>query len=71
MIARTGWPAGLLQDDCRRLARWFSEKPDARAHARDVAEEARKHREWVDLQRAKIKACNEHDARRAREGWGL
>lgn len=28
---RTGWPPGLLQDDCRALALWFASRPDARA----------------------------------------
>jgi len=28
---RTGWPPGLLQDDSRELARWFAERPGARA----------------------------------------
>lgn len=27
---RTGWAPGLLQDDCRELARWFSTRLDAR-----------------------------------------
>lgn len=25
----TGWPPGLLQDDCRGLARWLSSRPDS------------------------------------------
>lgn len=39
MSERTGWPAGLLQDDCRKLARWFSSRPDARRIVRQVAAE--------------------------------
>ncbi len=27
---RTGWPPGLLQDDSRRLSKWFASRPDAR-----------------------------------------
>jgi hypothetical protein len=27
---RTGWPPGLLQDDCRPLFRWFASRIDAR-----------------------------------------
>lgn len=27
---KTGWPAGLLQDDCRSLAKWFASRMDAR-----------------------------------------
>ena len=26
----TGWPPGLLQDDCSGLSRWFASRPDAR-----------------------------------------
>lgn len=26
----TGWPPGLLQDDCKKLSRWLAAKPDAR-----------------------------------------
>lgn len=33
---RTGWPPGLLQDDCRGLARWFASKPDARRRVREA-----------------------------------
>jgi hypothetical protein len=27
---KTGWPPGLLQDDCRALFRWFANRIDAR-----------------------------------------
>ena len=27
---KTGWPPGLLQDDDRKLSRWFANRPDAR-----------------------------------------
>ncbi len=30
----TGWPPGLLQDDDRKLSRWFAGKPDARYQLR-------------------------------------
>lgn len=26
----TGWPAGLMQDDCTKLAKWFASRLDAR-----------------------------------------
>jgi hypothetical protein len=29
-VKKTGWPAGLLQDDDGRLSRWFASRPDAR-----------------------------------------
>jgi len=29
-IERTGWPAGLMQDDSSALSKWFASKPDAR-----------------------------------------
>jgi hypothetical protein len=33
---RTGWPPGLLQDDCRKLSRWFASRIDARWVVRQV-----------------------------------
>ena len=33
----TGWPPGLLQDDCRKLSNWFASKPDARKMVREAA----------------------------------
>ena len=33
---RTGWPPGLLQDDCRKLGKWFAGKPDARQKVREA-----------------------------------
>lgn len=26
---KTGWPPGLLQDDSRKLSKWFASRPDA------------------------------------------
>ena len=26
MVAKTGWPPGLLQDDCRALSKWFASR---------------------------------------------
>jgi len=34
--SRTGWPPGLLQDDCKKLSRWFASRPDARFVVRQV-----------------------------------
>jgi hypothetical protein len=31
---KTGWPPGLLQDDDRKLSKWFAAKPDARYQLR-------------------------------------
>lgn len=31
---KTGWPPGLLQDDCRALHKWFASRLDARAVVR-------------------------------------
>jgi hypothetical protein len=36
---RTGWGPGLLQDDCGKLARWFSTRLDARHVVRKVVAE--------------------------------
>ena len=41
---RTGWPPGLLQDDCRELARWFASRLDAREVVRRVCAEIEKSR---------------------------
>ena len=40
--AKTGWPPGLLQDDCRKLTNWFASKPDARRLVREVADEIKR-----------------------------
>lgn len=36
---KTGWPPGLLQDDDRKLSRWFAGKPDARYQLRKSMKE--------------------------------
>lgn len=35
---RTGWPAGLWQDDDRGLSKWLANRIDSRRHAREAAE---------------------------------
>ena len=42
---RTGWPAGLLQDDDRKLSKWLASKPDAK-HVVDITQPERP---WVGL----------------------
>ena len=38
---KTGWPPGLLQDDCRGLSKWLASRPDARQRLREaLAEQA-------------------------------
>lgn len=32
----TGWPPGLLQDDCRKLFRWFADRVDSRRAVREA-----------------------------------
>lgn len=32
---KTGWPPGLLQDDDRKLSRWFASRLDARRRVRE------------------------------------
>ena len=34
---KTGWPAGMLQDDSRELSKALASKPDAKQHAREAA----------------------------------
>jgi hypothetical protein len=36
---KTGWPPGLLQDDDRKLSRWFASRPDARYQLRKHMQE--------------------------------
>ena len=33
---KTGWPPGLLQDDCKGLSKWLSNQPDARRRVREA-----------------------------------
>jgi hypothetical protein len=40
-VPRTGWPAGLLQDDSRELTRWFSSRLGARYQVDLVCKEIR------------------------------
>lgn len=42
---RTGWPAGMLQDDSRELSKALASKPGARRLAREAAEAVRLARE--------------------------
>jgi glutaredoxin len=35
-MRKTGWPLGLLQDDCDKLSRWFASRIDARETVRKV-----------------------------------
>jgi hypothetical protein len=34
---KTGWPPGMLQDDCRALSKWLANRIDSRMHAREAA----------------------------------
>lgn len=34
--AATGWPPGLLQDDCRGLSAWLAARPDALRRVREA-----------------------------------
>jgi hypothetical protein len=35
-MKKTGWPPDLLQDDCRKLHKWFASRIDARWVVRQV-----------------------------------
>lgn len=39
MREKTGWPPGLLQDDCKKLSRWLASRLDARHVVRQVCAE--------------------------------
>jgi len=45
--ARTGWPPGMLQDDCKELSKALANKPDAMRHARESAQAIRDQAEPV------------------------
>jgi hypothetical protein len=37
--APTGWPPSeLMQDDCKKLSQWLSNRVDSRMHAREAAQ---------------------------------
>lgn len=36
---KTGWPPGLLQDDCKGLSKWLASRPDARRRVREALDE--------------------------------
>lgn len=40
-LPMTGWPAGLLQDDDKKLSQWFASKVDARHVVRKVCHDIR------------------------------
>lgn len=42
---KTGWPPGLLQDDCKGLSKWLSNQPDARRRVREALAHATTERE--------------------------
>ena len=49
---KTGWPPGLLQDDDKRLSKWFASKPDAREVVRRVAREHERNASTSNVQRS-------------------
>lgn len=61
---KTGWPPGLLQDDCKGLSRWFASRPDAREVLRRSLREAMTHS--AEIARARIRAEQE----RYKQIWG-
>ena len=46
---KTGYPAGLLQDDHTKLSKWFASKPDARMIVRQVCKEIMEKRNDLHL----------------------
>ncbi len=45
----TGWPPDLLQDDCRKLHKWFASRIDARWVVRQVCIEIERKRHAMDI----------------------
>ena len=46
---KTGWPPGLLQDDCKGLSKWLANKPDAKRRVREALAEQPAQQEPVAL----------------------
>jgi len=45
---KTGWPPGLLQDDCKGLSKWLSNRPDAKRRVREALAEQPAQQEPVE-----------------------
>ena len=61
---KTGWPPGLLQDDCKGLSRWLASRLDAREVLRRSLREALDRS--TEIARARAKA----DRERYEQIWG-
>lgn len=61
---KTGWPPGLLQDECKGLSRWFASRLDAREALRRGLREALARS--TEIARARAKA----DRERYEQIWG-
>jgi hypothetical protein len=62
---KTGWPPGLLQDDCRGLSKWLASQPDARRRVREAVAALEQfvhppRREWRVLSEEEIDAIQWH-----------
>lgn len=67
MYDRTGWPAGLLQDDDRKLSRWFAGRPGARRQVDELHDLPKLAAEGCAAAAARLRAVpveggGEHDA---------
>ena len=51
---KTGWPPGLLQDDCKGLSKWLSNQPDAKRRVREALAQQPAQRQWVGLTDAEV-----------------
>ena len=63
---RTGWPAGLLQDDDRKLSKWLASRPDAK-HVVDMAQPERT---WVGLTDEEMNAALDYWSENERSAYG-
>jgi glutaredoxin len=63
---KTGWPPGLLQDDCSKLSRWFASRIDARETIRRVFR--KKQMETIVYSKEDCPACDKLKAQLARDG---
>lgn len=51
-MTKTGWPPGLLQDDCRKLSNWLANTPGARRIVRENLKEHEMQEELADTKRS-------------------
>jgi glutaredoxin len=62
---KTGWPPGLLQDDCGKLSKWFASRIDARETIRKVF---RVNEQTIVYSKENCPACDKLKAQLVKDG---